>query len=138
MNSPRRALGSSVRTSGAVSRPWWTRPSDTCWSASVHSLEALRESAVEACWRQWTTLGASLSRTRGKTARSVVDLEALVLTSLALVTDERRLGDAVAWWAGTASRLVSVQRLRTMARRGPAAAEDLVATFAATASAAGD
>src|SRR5258705_2182483 len=58
--------------------------------------------------------------------------------SLALLGDERRLGDAVSWWAHAASRLVSVQRLRTMARRGPAGAQAHVERFAATATEAGD
>jgi hypothetical protein len=98
----------------------------------------LRSAAVSACWRQWRALGASLSRAATEPARSVVDVEALILMSLALLPDERRLGDAVAWWAGTASRLVSVQRMRTIARRGPPDADTHVALFAAAACAEGD
>jgi hypothetical protein len=98
----------------------------------------LREASLSACWRQWRALGASLSRGSSVQARSVVDVEALVLMSLRLAATERRLEDAVAWWATTSSRLVSVQRLRTLARHGPADTRQHVAEFAALSAEAGD
>jgi hypothetical protein len=104
----------------------------------MEATRRLRSAAVSLCWRQWRALGASLSRAATEPAHSVVDLEALILMSLALLPDERRLGDAVAWWAGTASRLVSVQRMRTIARRGPPGADTQVELFAAAACEAGD
>jgi hypothetical protein len=98
----------------------------------------LRDASLTACWRQWRALGASLSRASSAQARFVVDVEALLLMSLRLVPTERRLEDAVAWWAATSSRLVSVQRLRTLARHGPPDSARDVADFAAFASRAGD
>lgn len=98
----------------------------------------LREAAISACWRQWRALGAPLSRVGDGSARSVIDVEALVLLSLALRRHERRLGDALAWWAAAAPQLVSVQRLRTLARRGPEGAQADLAAFAAAAARAGD
>jgi len=98
----------------------------------------LREAAVSACWQQWRALGAGLARDRAEEATGVVDIEALILMSLAVQPDERRLGDAVAWWAATASRLVSVQRLRSLARRGPADSAVHLARFARLATDAGD
>jgi hypothetical protein len=98
----------------------------------------LEEAAVSACWQQWRALGASLSRTHSQEAKSVVDIEALILLSFAVQTQERRLDDAVAWWASTASRLVSVQRLRSLARRGPAPTQSHLSRFARLASDAGD
>ncbi len=98
----------------------------------------LRDAAVSACWRQWRALGASLSSSREPEATAVVDVEALILLSLALRPVERRLGDAVAWWAATASRFVSVQRLRSLARRGHAEVEMHLGLFAQSAVTAGD
>ena len=62
----------------------------------MSSFDDLRESVVSACWRQWRALGASLSATPRGAPNSVVDIEALILTSQAVSSSERRLRDAVA------------------------------------------
>ena len=69
--------------------------------------------AVDAAWRQWAALGASVG---APPPRTVLDPEALVLASLALVPHERRLGDALLWWASVGAPLLSVQRTRTLAK----------------------
>lgn len=71
---------------------------------------ALREAAVEAAWTQWPILGGQASVRRKPSA--IVDPEALVLASLWLGDHEARLGDFLTGFAGTGSRLLSVQRLK--------------------------
>ena len=74
-----------------------------------------RETGVRACWRQWVALGSYAMPVAERRARAIVDIEALLLLTLALRRHEPRLGDYVAWWARTASHLSSVQRLRSLA-----------------------
>jgi hypothetical protein len=74
----------------------------------------LQESALGVLWRQWTALGAAAA---GSPARSLVDPEALILASLAMRDEERRLSDALRWWAGTGAQLLSITRIRTLASR---------------------
>ena len=76
----------------ACSCPATQRPSGWRYAA-----KRLRDAALSAWWRQWRALGASLPEGGGP-AKAVVDLEALILMSLAVQSKERRLGDAVAWW----------------------------------------
>jgi hypothetical protein len=103
----------------------------------------LRRSAtslgVELCWAQWSGLGSWARPGELGPARSIVDVEALILSSLHLSAEERRLGDLVAWWASVGSHLTSVQRLRSVAEGLPGdAGEQAVGRFAALATAAGD
>jgi hypothetical protein len=97
---------------------------------------AARAAAVDAAWRQWACLGAPVSG--GTAAVSVIDPEALLLLSCALRDRERRLDDVLAWWASAGASLLSVQRVRTMARQYPAPARAGLAAFARAAAAAGD
>ena len=95
-----------------------------------------REAALNAAWRQWGALGALAS---GARSRTVLDPEALVLASLALVPHERRLGDVLLWWTSAGSRLLSVQRIRSLSDRfATADAESSLGAFAASAVEAGD
>lgn len=95
-----------------------------------------RDGALDAAWRQWGALGALVG---GRPARTVLDPEALVLASLALIPHERRLGDVLLWWASAGSGFLSVQRVRSLQDRFPAAdAEGALQAFAASAVEAGD
>ena len=62
-----------------------------------------------------------------------------MLASLALMPRERRLGDVLLWWASVGSRLLSVQRIRSLLDRFPTSdAEGALQAFAASAVEAGD
>jgi hypothetical protein len=100
--------------------------------------EAAREATLNAVWRQWRTLGAPLAGGASGPARSIVDPEALVLLSLALRRDERRLDDVLGWWAEFGASLLSVQRIATLARAFPDPVREDLKEFAWTAAAAGD
>ena len=95
-----------------------------------------RGAALDAVWRQWSALGASVG---GPRPRTVLDPEALVLASLALVPYERRLGDVMLWWASVGSPLLSVQRVRSASKGfAETATADGLGAFAASAVEAGD
>ena len=68
-------------------------------------------------------------------AQSIIDPEALVLFSLELRREERRLIDFAAWLARTAPHLVSVQRVKSVARNFDASG---LALFAKMATQSGD
>lgn len=96
------------------------------------------ETATEAAWAQWACLGASVVTERARHPRSVVDPEALVLASLAMAGAERRLEDVLEGWAHEGARLLSVQRLRSLADRFPPEVKGRIGDFARYAVAAGD
>ncbi|HET7231605.1 MAG TPA: hypothetical protein VFJ16_16465 [Longimicrobium sp.] len=104
-------------------------------SARAEIASAARGAAADAAWRQWAALGAPVSAA-GTTA--VIDPEALLLLSCTLRVRERRLDDVLGWWAGAGAALLSVQRVRTIARRYPARVCDGLAAFAHAAMDAGD
>src|SRR5665213_1176053 len=88
----------------------------------------LRNAALDVLWRQWGAVGGMVSEhTR---AASVVDPEALILMSLALQAVEPRFGDLLADWARLNSELLSVQRMRNLARRFPEGIGENLAAFA--------
>lgn len=82
--------------------------------------EQATETATDAAWLQWACL-------RGSTTSlpvdllSMVDLEALLIASLALRQRETRLRDEIAWWIPLGSRLISIPRFKALRRRIPAA-----------------
>jgi hypothetical protein len=92
--------------------------------------------AVDICWRQWRTL-ASVGVGEAPAA-SIIDPEALVLLSLMVRSDERRLDDQLLWWAESGSSLMSVQRMRTLLADAPQRVREGIGEFAATAVSAGD
>lgn len=106
------------------------------------------EAATGAAWRQWAVLGSTglVGRAAGGSERegTIIDPEALLLASLALLPHERRLGDFLAWWAETGAALLSVQRTRALLASMPEAlvedepVAEALAAFAASAGAAGD
>ncbi len=97
-----------------------------------------REASVEVCWAQWASLGGSVSQGSGPGARSVIDPEALVAASLYLHPQERRLLDLVGWWSDVGSRLISIQRLRTVAGGFPDPGIEPVRAFGRMAAQSGD
>jgi hypothetical protein len=98
---------------------------------------AAREAAADAAWRQWALLGAPVTGA-SPAPRSVIDPEALLLLSASIRSAERRLDDALGWWAAAGPTLLSVQRTTTLLRRFPPATRIGVASFAAAAVEAGD
>jgi hypothetical protein len=82
----------------------------------------ITRATTEVVWRQWTALGGMASAKRR--ARSLVDPEALVLISLTLAESEPRLQDVVGDWTARNSDLLSVQRMRNLADRYPAATQE--------------
>lgn len=93
--------------------------------------DRLREALLAVAWRQWRVLGAGASSRSTKRAASdagdescrllhaLVDPEALVLVSLGLLDHERRLGDLLHDWGARNSDLLSVQRIKNLARDYP-------------------
>jgi hypothetical protein len=101
--------------------------------------ERAREAALRAVWAQWSVLNPRLLGQAGVSGRgSVLDPEALVLASLALWDDERRLADILAWWAEHGAPLLSVRRLDSLGRSYPAGIGAPVQVFARWARDAGD
>lgn len=86
----------------------------------------LRRAVLDVAWRQWRSLGAGAvaprttrtatraEREAGRDLRALVDPEALVLISLVLLQEERRLGDLVHDWGARNSDLLSVQRVKNL------------------------
>jgi hypothetical protein len=93
--------------------------------------DELRHAVLGVAWRQWRALGASVvvrptARADSRSGpddrcgvHSLVDPEALVLVSLALMQDERRLGDVLRDWTARNSDLLSVQRTKNLAADYP-------------------
>ena len=87
-------------------------------SAAKKTHRSLVEAALGAVWVQWRAVGGMVSTDRP--AHSTVDAEALVFASLALLPHERRLADVLHDWVVRNSTLLSVQRLKNLARAFPA------------------
>ena len=90
-----------------------------------------RQTAVRAAWVQWSSLGAPTADV--SVATSIIDPEALVLVSLAMLDEERRLADMLAWWARVGSRLLSLQRMKVMAEAYPERVREHLGQFARSA-----
>lgn len=88
---------------------------------SDKTLAELRDQVVQATgevvWRQWKALGAGAAAKQEAT--SIVDPEALVYMSLSLLPYELRLADLLADWMAQNSTLLSVQRIKNLARDFP-------------------
>lgn len=96
----------------------------------------VRDRATNVAWAQWAALGSGAVSKRAPV--SSVDPEALVLSSLWLVGHEPQLERFLAWWAEQGSGLLSVQRMRNLAGRYPAAVAPRLREFGAYAQGAGD
>jgi hypothetical protein len=90
--------------------------------------ERLRRSVLDVLWQQWHALGAQAAG-KGR-AHAIVDPEALVMMSLVLMHEERRLGDLVQSWTARNSDLLSVQRVKNLAADYPEIARQRLAWFA--------
>jgi hypothetical protein len=88
----------------------------------------LRLSVIDVLWRQWRAVDAQAAG-KGR-AHAMVDPEALVLMSLLLMEDERRLRDLIESWATWNSDLLSVQRAKNLAANYPDQAREKLAWFA--------
>lgn len=96
---------------------------------------ALRSAMLTAVWRQWHQLGAAASaplmssnadnvQTVSHDVVRLVDPEALLHASLAMMHHERRLQDVIADWVATNADLLSVQRFRNLRPRDPRPGHD--------------
>jgi hypothetical protein len=107
--------------------------------ALVRDVErAVREVALTACWEQWRSLGALAGEQGARRAAAIIDPEALVLLSLLVRDDERRLDDFLGWWASIGAGLLSVQRAHNLAKQFPERARERLGAFARLATEAGD
>lgn len=108
-------------------------------SDTIRRIGALAvETAVDVAWAQWGALTATAVPVDQPRVRSIVDPEALILLSLAVRDRERRLNDLLAGWARAGSSLLSIQRLKTLAKDYPEAVREQVPDFARYAADAGD
>lgn len=98
-----------------------------------------RDCALAAAWAQWGALNPMLLPGKGVVSPvSVIDPEALVLASLTLWEEERRLADVLAWWARLGAPLMSVRRAGTLSRDFPTTVLAGLHEFAAWARQGGD
>jgi hypothetical protein len=87
---------------------------------TVRNIRALAEATlVEAAWAQWSVVTTAALPAADRRPWTIVDPEALILGSLAAGPHERRLTDLVAGWTTAAVSLLSMQRLRTLAKHFP-------------------
>ena len=87
------------------------------YSALANATRTLTETTAQAAWRQWSAV-FSLA-TADRSARALVDPEALLLVSMALAEDHPRVWSAGPVWAVRGSRLLSVQRTKNLAESFP-------------------
>jgi hypothetical protein len=92
------------------------------------AIAGVREAAARAAWAQW---GAIFTPAGGqRAARAIVDPEALLLGSLALVGHEPRLWRVARLWARYGARLLSVQRAKNIQRQFPTSVAGKLGEFA--------
>lgn len=86
----------------------------------------LRGSALDVAWRQWRAVGASaaLKSQSARQLQSLIDPEGLLLFSLLVIDDERRLADLIADWMVLNSDLLSVQRVKNLLADYPTEVQD--------------
>jgi hypothetical protein len=99
------------------------------------AVAGLREAASRAAWTQWGAIFTAAGVRRS--ARAIVDPEALLLGSLALMGHEPRLWRVARLWARYGARLLSVQRAKNIGRWFPASATERLGEFARLAVTAG-
>lgn len=109
-----------------------TSSSDATAADAHGELEALadelRRATLEVAWRQWRAFGAgtavranvSGARDGARDLQTLIDPEALVLVSLGLVHEERRLADLLHDWAERNAELLSIQRVKNLLEHYPA------------------
>lgn len=100
--------------------------------------EVARDTAVETAWAQWAALTAAALPAGNRRAWSIIDPEALMLVSLAVRHEERRLFDLLAGWTREAAFLLSVQRMSTLAAAYPEGVRERLGEFYSLAAESGD
>jgi hypothetical protein len=100
--------------------------------------EVAERTLVDASWAQWAVLTAAAIPADRRRTWTIVDPEALVLASLAVGHRERRLDDMVASWAVTAAHLMSMHRMRALAKAFPTVVHERLGIFTESATAGGD
>jgi hypothetical protein len=96
----------------------------------------VREGTIKYLWRQWQSVGGAAA-TSGQ-ANVIVDPEVLVLTSLLMLDQERRLGDVLESWIRLNSDLISIQRLSNLRGQFPKRVKERLGSLAAVGLAAKD
>jgi len=92
------------------------------------TLKELCDALLDAVWIQWRSLGTSVNARR--LSNSMVDPEALILMSLTLRDNERRLWNVMGSWARKGSKLFSIQRVKNLALLFPPIAQERLGEFA--------
>ncbi len=92
------------------------------------AIAAVREAAARTAWTQWGAIFTFAASRRS--ARAIVDPEALLLGSFALSGHEPRLWRVARLWARRAARLLSVQRAKNLTRRFPPSVSERLSEFA--------
>lgn len=95
----------------------------------VHRLSA---TTLKAVWRQWATLGVTLSGD-GRVSQAAIDPDALLLITSVFLEQEPRLRDVIASWLTTRSTTLGVQRVRNLVGRFPPAVAAQLPALAALA-----
>ena len=116
--------------------PSWERSSPVSVNDYARLIAPLRAAAVRAAWTQWASLGFGASASR--TGHAIVDPEALVLASLALRDEERRLDHVMKFWLADHVRLLSASRLANLVGDYPASVRRSLADLAVELVRAGD
>ncbi len=91
-----------------------------------------RARMLDLLWRQWTALGVAGQGSPWE--RTVLDPEALLLTSCSIARHDPRLFDAMLDWLQVNGRYLNIHRLRRMLREYPFAGAAVYAAAAATTS----
>ena len=102
----------------------------TTRETALRAEEQARRSLVEACYAQWSVLGFSGRGVFAPDNPTIIDIEALVLATLVARDDEKRLDDALGWWAEVGATLTSRHRARALRKRWPDLAASRWAAFA--------
>jgi hypothetical protein len=102
--------------------------------ATLNSLRGIADRAVDAtlnvAWSQWSCLTHTAAASTPRPVSSIVDAEALILMSLCLQEDERRLRDLLTALAKGHSKLFSVHRMQHIVAQFPDDALPLLHQFA--------
>jgi hypothetical protein len=93
---------------------------------------------LKASWAQWAVLTAAAIPAERRRAWTIVDPEALILSSLTVGHRERRLDDMVASWASHAAHLMSMHRMRALAAGFPKTVTQRLSIFIDPATSGGD
>jgi len=67
-------------------------------------------------WKQWSLLGSMVGTTRDEAETMVIDPEALIVASIILRADERRLEEVLGWWACEGTQLLSILRVKRVSK----------------------